>query len=1117
MEANQDTSKEPMVGGVADGGSITPPSSDPIPFGGNSANRELMRRPWGAILYVVVCSAAILGFIFGVPCLREYYDIVSRAVIGTIATVILVIAPAVVLAVNKPDDRVWLYAALALALLFIGIFVGLCCLARPGFNLGFVSGNDPSLEPLEVTDYLIDHPDERDLRQGMVSARFEFRIEPAYSGTKKLGQLAAVVSGDGKKAPIEKSLWNQFDSDSQPMTFTLTLQELVDLSGIQMDVISRTNVLDKGFIPYNQARLEIRIVQSNHQNRAYSSFEVPVLNAPWDQRSVLVDRGGRKFVDVAIENRGEPGKFAVVFHVTQVTTPIPSDDVTVWSGNKHIDWWITPPEYQTIASGGFITLSVPLTESLNPPMLNAGRYLVEAMAIKQQPYIAFTYPLTTTWQTPFLFNRWWFSRAIATDLHVFNVPAPITDDLVRKEIDRLRQEQDVDLGAPLRAAETITSSTGTVGYRQVFDNGEILVHDNTAYSLYGSILDHYHTWVKPDGVIARYVGFPMSQAQTVTSSLGTTATLMEFQDMDYPNAPAAIYTSSKGVAGIRAGFRSKHLAEGGHAGRLGFPVADEEYYPDCLIQRFENGYLVYPEPRSADGSVDSKQPILTFPAGRGRGSSDDCPPGDAIIAREWIRLYERGEDLGATIAPTETITSSSGIVGYRQVFDNGEIVVHSGQAYSIYGEVYRHYKQMVESEERWVFSGKPLLPVTQLQVVDGVDGGVGQMIEFEGPSENFPRIVFYASPRGVAAVFGEILDKYEAEGGPTGWLGFPLSDLRYYPHSEIQAFRHGYIVSYYPAGPGTDYDYSRPAIAISYRGSQPTLVEVMARQSWQDTGVWLRAGDQITIEQLGDLWTHSPAIPPYDASGTPVTSTVAALPLSSAAVGSLIGQVGAGSVFPVGRLAASTAESEGHLLLRMNDADYQDNEGFIAVEIYAPPHSVPLDTLKFDYKDSPLVAGHGWRLVGAHEGAVTFTPVEDEYVGRAVRIRATESYGMDHTASEAANQRADTIEVVAASEKDVVVYANIELQQCDVKSAWLKFHEGGRADEEPQKVSDEEWSIAAQPAAEIGGAWRRYQIDLIDAVHRSFGQEGCSFGKLLGYRLRGDMDIQQIAAYDRQP
>jgi hypothetical protein len=124
---------------------------------------------------------------------------------------------------------------------------------------------------------------------------------------------------------------------------------------------------------------------------------------------------------------------------------------------------------------------------------------------------------------------------------------------------------------------------------------------------------------------------------------------------------------------------------------------------------------------------------------------------------------------------------------------------------------------------------------------------------------------------------------------------------------------------------------------------------------------------------------------------------------------------------------------------------------------------------------------------------------------------------MDHTASEAANQRADTIEIVAAFGRDGVVYTNIELQQCDTKSAWLKFHEGGRADAEPKKVNDEEWSIAVQPAAEIGGAWRRYQIDLIDAVHRSFGQEGCSFGKLLGYRLRGDMDIQQIAAYDRRP
>ncbi len=139
-----------------------------------------------------------------------------------------------------------------------------------------------------------------------------------------------------------------------------------------------------------------------------------------------------------------------------------------------------------------------------------------------------------------------------------------------------------------------------------------------------------------------------------------------------------------------------------------------------------------------------------------------------------------------------------------------------------------------------------------------------------------------------------------------------------------------------------------------------------------------------------------------------------------------------------------------------------------------------------------------------------------------MRIRASDRYGIDHDVNDSSQRKADTIELVAAFEDGGVFYANVSLnnkgaQQCALDSGWLKFSDDQAENAVPEQVSDHEWRVPIEAAADMGGEWRRYQIDLADAVARSFGEQGCAFAGLQTYRIRGDMDIERIAAYDRQP
>lgn len=127
--------------------------------------------------------------------------------------------------------------------------------------------------------------------------------------------------------------------------------------------------------------------------------------------------------------------------------------------------------------------------------------------------------------------------------------------------------------------------------------------------------------------------------------------------------------------------------------------------------------------------------------------------------------------------------------------------------------------------------------------------------------------------------------------------------------------------------------------------SQPRLatVTVSATQGWQNTGVFINVGDQVTIRYLSGLWTsHSGVFAPFDGIGQPNGYICANLEPASQCVeavpdaikGSLVGKVGT-ELLKIGDYLKFAATQGGSLYLRMNDGDdgLYDNQGSITVQI----------------------------------------------------------------------------------------------------------------------------------------------------------------------------------------
>jgi hypothetical protein len=124
------------------------------------------------------------------------------------------------------------------------------------------------------------------------------------------------------------------------------------------------------------------------------------------------------------------------------------------------------------------------------------------------------------------------------------------------------------------------------------------------------------------------------------------------------------------------------------------------------------------------------------------------------------------------------------------------------------------------------------------------------------------------------------------------------------------------------------------------RAAQEATVSVEGTSRGTDTGIEVRAGDQITITATGTIVAgrRTGEAGPDGARSSGFGSVVNARPVPTAGVGALIGYIRGsngqqGTAFLIGSNQTITAATDGRLFLAINDDNFSDNSGTFSVQI----------------------------------------------------------------------------------------------------------------------------------------------------------------------------------------
>jgi len=117
--------------------------------------------------------------------------------------------------------------------------------------------------------------------------------------------------------------------------------------------------------------------------------------------------------------------------------------------------------------------------------------------------------------------------------------------------------------------------------------------------------------------------------------------------------------------------------------------------------------------------------------------------------------------------------------------------------------------------------------------------------------------------------------------------------------------------------------------APTRRGDIDTLL-VNAAEGWQDSGFEVQAGDRLIIRYLSGQWSPWPG-QAYDAVGSGGDPACRCNVMEAVSHAALIGRIGENDPFLVGSRYEHVVGESGPLLLRINDADLNDNSGALEV------------------------------------------------------------------------------------------------------------------------------------------------------------------------------------------
>jgi hypothetical protein len=176
----------------------------------------------------------------------------------------------------------------------------------------------------------------------------------------------------------------------------------------------------------------------------------------------------------------------------------------------------------------------------------------------------------------------------------------------------------------------------------------------------------------------------------------------------------------------------------------------------------------------------------------------------------------------------------------------------------------------------------------------------------------------------------------------------------------------------------------------------------------------------------------------------------------------------------------------------------------------------PIEKIDFDYQDSPTK--HGWTLLEseADETQLVIEHISDQFVENAISISSPVKYAMEFEVGSAAAQLGKVVEFAANLDKNAAffVYVSLERDDGSTTNGWLKLTIGKG---QPAPVDQDEWRLFIQPVSTKGGDWLLYRVDLQDAVMETFGNDGWKFQQLEKFRIRGDLSLDYIHIFERQP
>lgn len=136
-------------------------------------------------------------------------------------------------------------------------------------------------------------------------------------------------------------------------------------------------------------------------------------------------------------------------------------------------------------------------------------------------------------------------------------------------------------------------------------------------------------------------------------------------------------------------------------------------------------------------------------------------------------------------------------------------------------------------------------------------------------------------------------------------------------------------------------------------------------------------------------------------------------------------------------------------------------------------------------------------------------------IGTVAKIRKNSDYGLDHNLV-ATNRKASLVEFVGSFTEDSWLYIKISLRDSrgnSIDNNWIQVRPGnGR----PVRMSAREWLIYVEPEP-VKREIEALRVPLSSVVKKTFGADGCKYDGVSGFRLRGDLDIHEIAVWNWPP